>query len=321
MPGIGALRDLMGNGAGIVDTGSLDAVGTAARRRRLAGIGLMCGALMCFAGLDGSAKWLGRQGLDPVTITWARYAFAMMLTCLFVNPVTTPSILRPNRLGLQVVRSLLLLACTVFNFIAIRYMQLAETMSIQFATPLLIALIAGPLLGEWIGPKRLAAVGVGFLGVLVVVRPGFGDVHPAALLSVGNVVCYAFYNMTTRRLAAYDSTATTTFFSGLAGVVFLTPMLPFFWTAPTSLIGWVLLVALGFFGGFGHWLLVLAHARAPAAILAPFIYTQLVWMLVLGYAVFSDVPSTWTLAGAGIVVASGLYLLGRERQGAAPAGP
>ena len=293
--------------------------GREAGGRRLAGIGLMCGAVACFAGLDCSAKWLGSRGLDPLAVAWARYAVAAALTSVFVNPVTTPALVRTSRLGLQVLRSLLLLGSTAFNFVALRHMQLAETVSIQFATPLLVALFAGPMLGEWVGPRRLVAIAAGFVGVLVVVRPGPAGIHPAALLCLGNVVCYAFYILTTRRLAATDSSATTTFYSSLAGVALLTPVLPLVWAAPGSPLAWVLLANLGLFGAFGHWLFILAHARAPAAVLAPFIYTQLLWMLILGWLVFGDVPGPWTAAGAGIVVASGLYLLARERvRGVAP---
>lgn len=280
---------------------------------RLVGIGLMCGAVACFAALDCSAKWLGTRGLDPLAVAWARYAVAVALVSVFVNPVTTPALVRTNRLGLQTLRSLLLLGSTAFNFVAVRHLQLAETVSIQFGTPLLVALLAGPMLGEWVGPRRLVAIAAGFVGVLVVVRPGPDGIHPAALLCLGNVVCYAFYILITRRLAATDSSATTTFFSGLAGVALLSPVMPLVWTTPDTPLVWLLLAGLGLFGAFGHWLLVLAHARAPAAVLAPFIYTQLLWMLILGWLVFGDVPGPWTLAGAGIVVASGLYLLDRER--------
>jgi drug/metabolite transporter (DMT)-like permease len=282
-------------------------------RDRLVGIALMCGALACFTGLDTSAKWLGRQGLDPVLVAWARYAVAVVLASIFVNPWTTPGVSRTRRPLLQVGRSALLLLSTILNLFALRYLQLAETMSIQFATPLLVALIAGPVLGEWLDRKRLAAVGIGFLGVIVITRPGFGGMHPAALLSLAATVCYAVYNVATRVLAAYDSSSTTLFYSGLAGVVLVTPLLPWVWATPSSGLVWALLAGVGFFGALGHWLLILAHARAPAPILAPFMYTQLLWMLSAGYLVFGDVPNRWTLAGAMIVVASGGYLLSRER--------
>jgi drug/metabolite transporter (DMT)-like permease len=284
----------------------------AERRRRLVGVGLMCVALMCFSGLDASAKWLSRS-VDPLLSVWWRYMASVALVSLAINPFTQPGVLRTNRLLLQVVRSLLLFLSTALNFTSLQYLQLAETMSIVFATPLLVALLAGPLLGEWVGPRRLAAIGVGFLGVLVITRPGLGTIHPAALLSVAGSVAYALYAIMTRILASHDSSQTTMVYSGLAGVVVMTPLLPFVWTTPSSLLTWVLLVATGGFGALGHWLLILAHARAPAPILSAFIYTQIVWMLALGYIIFGDWPDYWTLAGSGIVIASGLYLLYRER--------
>jgi drug/metabolite transporter (DMT)-like permease len=177
-----------------------------------------------------------------------------------------------------------------------------------------VALLAGPFLGEWAGPRRLAAITIGFLGVLVVVRPFSGALHPAAFLTVGSTILYALYALVTRTLAAHDSTATTVFYSGLVGVMIMTPILPFVWSNPPSLLHWALLVGIGIFAAAGHWLLVLAHARAPAPILSPFIYTQLLWMAILGYLVFGDLPDGWTLVGAAIVIASGLYLLWWERQ-------
>lgn len=272
----------------------------------------MCGALLCFSGLDTSAKWLNRT-LDPLLVVWVRYAVSVVLVSIVVNPVTTPGLARTRRPWLQGARSILLLLSTALNFFALQYLQLTETLSIQFTTPLLVALFAGPVLGEWVGPRRMIAIAIGFLGVLVVVRPGFGGMHPAALLSVTGAFCYAFYNISTRLLAASDSSATTMFYSGLAGVIVMTPILPFVWKTPPDLLTWVLMLAVGGFGALGHWLLILAHARAPAAILSPFIYTQIIWMLALGYLVFGDLPDRWTIMGASIVIASGLYLLYRER--------
>jgi drug/metabolite transporter (DMT)-like permease len=282
-------------------------------RRRLVGIGLMCSTVLFFASLDASAKSLARLGVDPLLTTFMRYAVSVGLISLFVNPITTPHVARTRRLGLQVVRSLLLFGSTALNFVALRHLQLAETLSIQFAAPLTVALLAGPLLGEWSSPRRMAAIGVGFLGVLVIVRPGVGTMHPAVLFSLGNMLCYALYIITTRKLAATDSTATTMFYSGLSGLALMSPLLPWIWTQPASWLVWALLVGVGLFGTIGHWLLVLAHARAPANVLAPFIYTQLLWSVLLGYLIFGDVPNRFTVFGSAIVVASGLYLLAQER--------
>jgi drug/metabolite transporter (DMT)-like permease len=282
-----------------------------ARRTRLIGIALMCGALACFAGLDAAAKWASRS-VDPMLAVWARYVSSVVLVSLVLNPWTAPGLLRTRRPLLQTGRSVLLLGSTALNFFALQHLQLAESISIQFATPLLVALLAGPILGEWIGPRRLAAVGIGFVGVLVITKPGAEGLHPAVFLSVGSAVCYALYGISTRLLAASDSSATTMTYSGLAGVLLLTPALPLFWETPSLPVAGLLL-ATGAFGALGHWLLILAHARAPAPVLAPFIYTQLIWMTALGYVLFGDVPDAGTLAGGAILVASGLYLLARER--------
>lgn len=273
----------------------------------------MCAGVVCFAFCDAIAKWLN-QTSDPLMTAWARYASNVLLVSIFLNPLTVPGILRSNRLGLQILRSAILVGSTVLNFFALLYLQLTQTMTIQFAMPLLVALLAGPILGEWPGRRRLVAITVGFLGVLVVARPFSGGMHPAALLTVAGTVLYALYAIITRTLAAYDRTPTTVFYSGLVGVLIMTPILPFVWVEPPSLLHWGLMLAIGAVAGAGHWFLILAHARAPAPVLSPFIYTQLIWMALLGYLVFGDVPDRWTLAGAAIVIGSGLYLLWWERQ-------
>ena len=295
--------------------GAVDA-SAAARRNRLVGLALMCGAVICFAGLDTSAKWLSHS-TDPLLGVWARYVSSVVLVSLVVNPWSVPGLARTRRPWMQAGRSVLLLLSTACNFFALQYLQVAQTTSIMFAAPLLVALAAGPLLGEWIGPRRLAAIGVGFVGVLIITRPGFGGMHPAALLSVFGTACYALYAISTRVLAGSDSSATTLFYSGLAGVVLVTPFVPFVWSTPSLLVA-LMMAATGVFGAVGHWLLILAHARAPAPVLAPFLYTQLIWVVILGYLVFGDLPDYWTLIGASVVIASGMYLLYRERERSVP---
>lgn len=272
----------------------------------------MCAALACFSCLDATVKWVNRS-VDPLVTVWARYMSATVLTLVFINPWTTPGFLKTRRLPLQLVRSCLMFASTLCSFFAVNYLQLIEMQSIMFSTPLIVALLAGPLLGEWAGKQRLAAIVVGFIGVLVITRPGLGTMHPAALLSLTGATTYALYGIITRMLASTDSSATITFYSGIAGFALMTPLLPWIWTTPPSALTWVLLMMTGAIGGFGHWLLVLAHARAPAAVLSPFIYTQIIWMLALGYILFGDWPDPWTFVGAAIVIASGLYLIYRER--------
>jgi drug/metabolite transporter (DMT)-like permease len=282
------------------------------RAARLSGIGLMCLALMCFAGLDGCAKTLSPL-IGPVPTTFARYFSSVALVSLVLNPWTQPGILATKKPWMQWTRSFLLFGSTILNFFALQYLQLTQTMSIMFMAPLLVALLSGPILGEWVGPRRLVAIGVGFCGILLVTRPGFGAMHWSALLSVAGTFCYAFYAILTRILASHDSSGTTMVYSGLGGLAILIPVVPFFWKQPESLSVWVLMLLIGGFGALGHWLLIKAHRRAPASVLSPFIYSQMLWMILLGWLLFGDLPDRWTLAGASVVIASGLYLLHRER--------
>ena len=289
-------------------------------RDRLIGIGLICLTLLSFAFLDSIAKLLSPT-LPALQIIWARYAGNVLLVAVFINHRTYPGVLRTKKPKIQWIRSTLLLLSTSMNFIALRYLQLAETSAIAFTIPLWVALLSGPLLGETVGARRLAAIAIGFFGVLVITRPGLGMMHPAVLLSVFGTLCYALYAIATRHLAAYDSPQTTMVFSGLSGVVLLTPVLPFVWQTPQTVPEWAGLFGMGLFASFGHYCLILAHQRAPASILSPFTYTQLAWMIGLGYLLFGDLPDIWTLVGVSIVICSGLYLLSLERNRSAATSP
>src|SRR3979490_10698 len=168
--------------------------------------------------------------------------------------------LRSARPALQIGRSALLLGSTTLNFIAIRYLQLDQALAITFSTPFLVAALSGPVLGEWVGPRRWAAIAVGFLGVLVVTRPGLGAIHPAALLSAAGALCYAVYALMTRILARSDSNQTTLFYSNLVGAVVMLPIAAAVWTTPDSLLIGALMVAAGPRAGNGHPRLILAHS-------------------------------------------------------------
>ena len=290
----------------------LAAAAAAAHRMRLLGIALMCGAVACFACLDATAKYLGRH-VDVVEVVWARYASAFLIALIVSNPVTRPGLVQSKRPGLQILRSCMLLGATVFNFLSFQFLQLDQALVIMFSIPLMVAALAGPMLGEWVGPRRWAAIGFGFLGVVVIARPGYGSIHPAALLSVIAAAFSALYAIMTRTLARFDSNETTLFYSNLVGALALLPLMPMVWKTPDDPLDVFLMITFGAFGSLGHYLLIVAHRHTPASVLSPFIYTQLVWTATLGFLVFGDVPSHWTLAGAAMVVASGLYLVHRER--------
>lgn len=282
-------------------------------RQRLIGIGLMCCAVALFALLDTTAKYLSHE-MSTAQIVSARYITAFLLAMILVNPIRYPRMIVTRRPLFQVVRSMLMLATTALNFIAVRYLQLDQTLSIMFSAPFLVALMAGPFLGEKLDWRRWVAIIVGFGGVLLVTRPGLGGIHPAAFLMFAAACCYAVYGIMTRALARTDSNETTLFYTNLVGVICMLPVLPFVWEPPQDAFSWVLMLILGLLGGSGHYLLIIGHRLAPASVLAPFIYSQMIWMIMLGYFVFGDVPSHWTLAGAAIVIGSGLYLISRERR-------
>jgi drug/metabolite transporter (DMT)-like permease len=283
-----------------------------AQRDRLTAIGLMCIAVMLFACNDAVAKYLNYH-MHTVQVVWARYMAAFVLALVMSNPLARPQIMRTGRPWLQLGRSTLLVVSTMLNFFALRYLQLDEAIAFIFCTPFIVAALGGPILGEWIKWRRWTAITVGFLGVLLVARPGAGGIHPAALLSVGGAACYAVYSISTRILSRTDSNETTNFYSNLVGAVLVSIAVPFFWTPQADPTIIVLMCTMGLFSGMGHYLLIIGHRMAPASLLAPFIYTEIVWMIALGLLVFGDVPNRWTLAGVVVVIASGLYLLYRER--------
>jgi drug/metabolite transporter (DMT)-like permease len=282
------------------------------QRQRFIGIALMCVAVIMFACNDAIAKLLNSH-MHTIQVVWARYVSAFAVGLVMFNPFRQPHLMRSKRPWLQLGRSTLLLFSTLLNFIALRYLQLDQTVSIMFCTPFLVAALGGPMLGEWIHWRRWTAIAVGFLGVLLVTRPGAGGVHPAAILSFIGAICYAVYSISTRILSRSDPDETTNFYSNLVGVIAACAAVPFFWSPQTDPLIIIMMASMGLFSGIGHYLLIMGHRRAPAAVLAPFIYTEIVWMIALGYFMFGDVPNHWTLAGVAVVIASGLYLLYRER--------
>jgi drug/metabolite transporter (DMT)-like permease len=293
-------------------------------RQRLKAIGLMALATLCFAVLDSTGKYLiVKEGVPVAEVTWLRFVGHVVFSAVALWPFAFKPSLRTAKPLVQILRSMLMVVTTGFNFIALRYLQLDQTVTIFFLTPLLVAALAGPLLHEWVGWHRMLAIVAGFFGVLLVMHPGIGTVHWAMLLALVATFGYALYNIATRYLAAFDPPSVTQTYTPLAGVLILAPFALGAWHWPEAPGQWVLLASLGFWGGLGHWLLILAHRSAPAPVLAPFIYLGLIWMSAAGFLVFGDLPTLWTLSGAAIVILSGLYLLARERKqlGEAKGGP
>jgi len=279
--------------------------------KELRGILFMCLAMLLFTGLDTAAKLVTRD-LAPWVAVFFRYTVALILglTILLARKGVNGG--KTRHPGLQTIRGLLLMGSTICNFLAMQHLQLAQTAAIFFTIPLLVSALSVPLLGEHVGWRRWLAVVVGFLGVLVIMRPGTEGFHWAMFFSLAAALQGAFYNIATRKVGGHDSAETSLFYVALVGS--LASIIPagLDWTMPQG-TQWLLLFSMGIFGTIGHFLLIEGHRLAPASRLAPFIYSQIVWMTLSGFLVFGDVPDRWTLAGAAIVVASGLYLLQRER--------
>src|SRR3984957_15391877 len=203
------------------------------RRMRFLAIALMCATMVCFTGQDTCAKWLSAS-LPIVQIVWARYVGASVVALIASRSLSRPAILRSRRPRLQLLRSVLLFCSTTANVFAIRELQLSETATISFLTPVFVALLAGPLLGERVSAERMIAIALGFLGVVIATRPGAGALQPIVLLAVAGVVCNSFYVLATRKLAGAATAQTTRAWTQGAGLVFLTPMLPSVWRQPGS---------------------------------------------------------------------------------------
>jgi len=283
-------------------------------RNRLTGIGIISLTYLLFALLDGSAKWLV-QSVPVLLVVWLRFLTQALLAAALLLPMRGRALVRTRHLRWHVVRGLMFCAMTGGNFWALQYLQLTVTASIFFTVPILIALMSAPLLGERMDARRWAAILAGFAGVLVIVRPGSAAFHPAMLLSMGNAVLYAAFNLMTRKLAAYDSPETIQFLPAVVASVVLAPFALAVWASPPGAFEWLLLCLMGVLGGTGHYLLAVAHRYAPASMLAPFLYQQILYMAAFGYLVFGSVPDAAVWIGAAIVVASGLYLFARERRG------
>jgi len=275
----------------------------------------MCLAVLCFSLLDSTAKYLGDTiGMPLEQVLWLRFTFHMVfLICLYGHKKFLKGI-KTNKPLLQFTRTMAMMITTAFNFLALNYLQLDQTITIFFLTPIFVAIIAGPILGERLTTTQMLAVLFGFLGVLIAFRPGFSDVHWAVIFSLLSTLAVSIYNVLTRLSSRHDSNLTNQIYTPLGGMVFLMPFAIYNWQQPESAFIWILLISLGLTGGLAHWCLITAHRYAPAPLLAPFIYTGIITMPLIGYLVFDDTPSPYTLVGALCVIASGLYIWKQEKE-------
>jgi len=258
--------------------------------RVLKGIALMLFAFLVFTGIDTSAKWMMLAGLAPLQVVFVRYAGHALITLLIVLPREGRAMFHSENLKLEILRGMFLLGSTVCNFTAIKYLSLTLTTAIFFTTPLIVCALSIPLLGERVGPRRWAAIGVGFLGALVAIRPWGADVHWAILFSLGAVTMASLYMVLTRRLAGVDSAATQQFYSAGLATILIAPFALSGWQWPPDTVSWIAFFLIGVFGWGGHQLLVVAHRCAPASTLSPFVYVQIIYMTASSWLIFHQPP-------------------------------
>lgn len=279
----------------------------------LRGILLMLAAVFCFASLDASVKHL--SALVPILIlVWVRYLVQFVLMVVLLGPTMGRGLLRTSRPGAMIVRAVTMLATTAFGMMTFRAMPLAEATAVVFVSPLLVGLLSGPVLKEHVGAPRWAAIALGFTGVLLIARPGSGITAEGLAWALATALLYAIYQIQTRQLAPTENTWTLLFYTAWVGTAAMTALLPWYWVLPALAgIDWGLLLALGVFGGVGHFLLTRAFRYAPASTLSPLLYAQLVWAALYGGMFFGHWPSHLALAGMGVIVASSLGLALFER--------
>ena len=273
----------------------------------------MCGAAAMFACLNAAAKYLSPD-YSVAQLLWARTAGHLAFVVAAFGPRYGRRLFVTGYPASQLLRSLMLLCSTAFNFAALRFIGLATAATINFTSPLIVALLAAPVLGERVGVRRWAAIAVGFAGVLVVMRPVAETPRLAAVLSLGTAACYALYQVLTRRVAASDPPETTVGYSALVGTVVMTAVVPFTWTAPSSWGALLLMVSMGLTGGLGHYFVARAYLWAPASVVSPFNYVQLLGAATTGYLIFGDVPGGALWLGAALIAGSGLFIVYSERR-------
>ena len=274
------------------------------------GIALFCAGVAFFGVGEACVKTLATD-FEILQVVWARYVFHAVLFLLIFSRSGIVSQMRTTRPLLHIARSITLMLGTITFFTALIYLPLPEAVAINFVAPLLVTAMSIPFLGEKVGPRRWAAIFVGFLGVLVIIRPGLGVMHWAAILPLLTAICYAGYQILTRIAGRTEDTKTSLFWTSTVGVFVMSCIVPFVWKTPDA-IAWAIMITTGALFGFGHYLLIRAFEIAAVSTLSPFLYTQIIWVTIISIAVFDEFPDEFSILGTAIVISSGLYIWHRE---------
>jgi len=260
--------------------------------------------------MDGFAKYLSAD-IPVLQITWARYFFTVAFTLPVMFFFYNKQLVWSDKPKLQILRGLILLCANICFFYAISIISLAKALTLAFVAPLIVTAFSPMLLGEKVGVRRWTAVIIGFIGSLVVIRPGFLEINFASLAALGTGIMYGFYLIITRKLSTSDNPLLTLLLTGLVGAVIVSLIVPFIWVKPT-LNQWSMMAGIGVFACIGHLFLILSLKYADASKLAPLGYTEIIPNVLIGYHFFGNFPDNWTFLGLLIIVISGIYISRRE---------
>ncbi len=281
-------------------------------RAVLTGILLIVLSMSIVPLMDGLAKVLSAR-YPVVEIVWARYFFHLLYLLPIVVVRFGASALIPRHPLLQIFRGGLLLISTFLFFAAIAQMPIADALALVFISPLIVTALSPVLLGEQVGSRRWAAVWTGFIGALIIIRPGFISIDTGTVLALAAGIIYAFYMIATRKLSGTSPPLVTLTYTALLGAVVTSAIVPFQWIMPGA-FDFLLMAAMGLCAAAGHFLLIKAFEYAPASVLAPFGYSEIVMATIIGFVIFGDFPDTWTWFGIAVIISSGIYVSIRERR-------
>lgn len=287
---------------------------TVAKNQTLVGIALMLGAMASLPLIDVLAKFLGQQGLPVVQIVWARLFFGAIVTLPLAVRASGGSALWPANPAYHLLRSSLLILATFTFFLSLKFLPIADALAVFFVQPLVVVVLSALVLGEHVGPRRWAAVVAGFVGTLIIIRPGFAAFNPGTLLALAAGCFLAVYFVLTRRISGQAKAMVTSFQTNLVGTLLLSALMPLVWTTPSP-AQWQMMAGLGLIATFGHFLIVRAYDFAEASLLAPLAYTEMIMATLCGWLFFGDFPDQWTFVGVAILITSALYISWREGSG------
>lgn len=281
--------------------------------RPLLGIGFMLAAMAILPVIDVFAKKLGQAGMPILIVVWARALFGGLMTLPFALRAEGARAFRPAQPLRQLARAILLFGATFLFFNALKFLPIADALAIFFVNPLVIVILSALALHERVGPRRWAAVAVGFLGTLIIIRPGMVEVNPGTFFAIGSGVALGSYFVLTRAMAGAADAMVLNFQTSAIGAGLMTLALPILWQPPSP-VQWLMLASLGVIATLGHVLITKAYEHGEASLLAPLAFTEIVMATILGWWFFGDLPDRWTVLGVAILIASAIYISIRERR-------